>query len=117
MNILELNILENALEYIKLNQNLILHVISYTGTNMMDFVLNYNSTHRNYDYVLNYNGNTEIHSGRRGPSRGLSAREFLGESQNDRFMLIELFNPQGRNQVLYSSRRRSLPAPRPPRRN
>ena len=115
MNILELNILENALEYIKLNQNLILHVISYTGTNMMDFVLNYNSTHRNYDYVLNYNGNTEIHSGRRGPSRGLSAREFLGESQNDTFLLIELITPQNRKQILYTPRTRTLPAPRPRR--
>ena len=82
---------------------------------MMDIVLNYNSTHRNYDYILNYNGNTEIHSGSHGPTSGMNARDFLGESQYDTFILIELINRQGNKQVLYSARRRQLPNPRPRR--
>ena len=111
-----MNILTRALEFIKLNQDFKLHFISQSPhSSMLEFLLKYNSIHLNYDYVVIYDGEIESHSGIRGPSRGMNASGFLGESQNDTFLLIELITPQNRKQILYTPRTRTLPAPRPRR--
>jgi hypothetical protein len=96
-----MNILRDALEFIKLRQDLTLHLISNTGTDIMDFVLKYNSDYLNYDYILSFGGNTEIHTGLHDPLIEMNACNFLRESQNDTIIRIELINPLGGKMILY----------------